>query len=135
MTRWIFTTRALNPDGRGTWETGIRPAYYKVLQQSGDAATLARIAIAKDVVESPNRIVKGWDRDETDRCYVYIGNPGQDYRSATIELPAPPKMVFAVFVLPDGIWDLWAWRPVDDNNPSGANGVKGEVIWTAPTTT
>jgi len=135
MTRWIFTVRAVAPGSDGSVEVGVSEKHFRLLQQNGDHLAIGRLRLAKEVLEDPICIVQGWDRQRTEECRIYVGRPKRDYRSSKIDIPAPPGMLFLVFVLPGGTIDVWTWRPCEPDNPDFPQGVKGEVIWPQPTPT
>jgi len=144
--RWKYKLHARNPrDLNGAkWTVGIDEGKITLLARKGHEAKLARIALVKDVLDDPDGIIGGWSRPDRGDCYVYFGTPNRDFRSTTIETPAPPEKMFLVFVLSDGTIDDWNWRLVDSNNPNlpeglvrgeGEDGLdqRGELIWTRQT--
>jgi len=109
-----------------TWKVGIAESKIRLLRENGDKRRLVRIRLVKEVCEKPGDIVHGWKRQDKDDCYLYYGSPKSDYRSATIETPAPEGMVFLVFVLPDGTIDDWNWRPASEDDPRIPEGIRSE---------
>lgn len=130
-TRWKIEFEARlpsNPD-QETWKVGIAPSLLEILQKQGHAVKQARIFLVRDVLGDTREIFQGWSRPDTDDCFVYVGNPGYDYRGPTIQVPSPPKMVFLVFVLRDGTIDDWNWRPLKADDLTMPEGVNGRRIW------
>lgn len=130
-TRWKIEFDARSPDNpdREIWKVGIAPNLLDTLQKQGHAVKQARILLVRDVLDDTREIYQGWSRPDTDDCFVYVGDPGHDYRGSTIEVPPPPRMVFLVFVLRDGTIDDWNWRPVKADDPTMPEGVNGRRIW------
>jgi hypothetical protein len=129
-TRWLFTCEAMHPTNHTeTWEVGAQEAKLKLLAKSGHEHKLARLALVKAVVADPVMIVGGWNRPDKDSCYVYAGTPEVDVIGARIEVPAPPGMFFLAFIHPDGTIDDWVWRPTSELDPTGPDGINGEVLW------
>ncbi len=119
----------MNPSGGGDWQVGIQSWLVSELQRHGPKPKFFRMALVKSVCESPISTRKGWDRDGYEDAIVYIGNPGRDYHSDSIELPVPPKMLFFVFVLPDGTIDDWQWRICNESEARGDGAGLGEKLW------
>jgi hypothetical protein len=131
MGRWLlsFSVRSPSSPGDGFWTVGIQESKFRLMQQNGHSVKLARILLVKYTLENPRFIIEGWCRPDKDDCLVYAGKPTVDYRSASIECPPPPNMLFLVFVLPDGTIDDWTWRPVNDQDPEMPEGLNGKVLW------
>lgn len=127
-TKWMFELTAFHPDNEG-WKVGIQPWLVKKLQRRGPKAKFFRMLLVKEVCETPLCIHKGWDRDGYEEATVYIGKPSKDLHSDTIELPAPPNMLFFVFVLPDGTIDDWQWRICNEGESCGDGIAVGKRIW------
>ena len=85
-TRWRieFVTRYPSAPNSETWKVGIFQSKLDILQKYGHTAKQARILLVKEVLTEPQGIFQGWSRPDTDRCFVYVGNPGHDYHSPTI---------------------------------------------------
>lgn len=132
MARWLISFEAIDPnDLHGRWKVGISEKHYTKLRHSGHEKALARTLLVGEVLsEGTKRIYRGWSRPDKEDSYVYVGAPKRDRKSLSIETPAPPGMVFLVFVLPDGTVDEWTWRRIaaGDYEPEG---VSGELIWQA----
>ena len=131
-TRWRIefeTRKPSNPD-QETWTVGIAPSLLEVLQKSGHTVKQARILLIKRRFSKTfGRFIKVRSRPAMDGCFVYVGSPAHDYRGPTITSPAPPRMVFLVFVLPDGTIDDWNWRRTRDDDPTIPAGIDGRRIW------
>jgi hypothetical protein len=135
QTRWAFSCEAVDPiNPNETWEVGILTWKLELLARNGHLHKLGRAVLVKAVVSDPICIIKGWDRPGHESCFVYVGKPNKDYRSATIEVPPPKGQLFVAFVLPDGTVDDWAWRPVSEFDTSRPEGILGDVLWPLPTT-
>jgi hypothetical protein len=133
MSRWLITFDAIDPrDPNSRWTTGVSPAHYDRIRRSGHECQAARLLLVQEVLDPPKtlHVFRGWSRPDRDDCFVYSGLPARDFRSLTIETPAPPRMTFLVFVLPDGTIDHWTWRPSASGNGI-PDGVDGELIWSA----
>ena len=140
-TRWFASFKALDPrtiGNDGLWEVGISERRFKALQHAGHEAPLARLQLVQEVLQGgTDELWEGWSRPgKEEDCYVYVGSPDRDYRSLTIELPAPPGMAFLVFVLKDGTIDEWTWRPLSEDTKKGKHpdGIKGQLLWPLPKT-
>ena len=131
MARWFIEFEAIDPanvDRR--WKTGIHEWLYRRLQHSGHEKALARLLLVNDVLSGgTTHIYRGWSRRGKDECFVYAGHPGRDFKSLSIETPAPKGMVFLVFILGDGTIDEWTWRPLAEDEEDRPQGVTGELIW------
>ena len=133
MGRWYIPFSAIDPEHtERQWTVGIEEAHYTVLKHHGHEKQIARLMLVKETLDDPIRIHKGWCRQDKEDSYVYVGKPTHDYRSLTIETPAPPGQLFLVFILPGGTIDEWTWRPVAEKTPETPQGVEGEVIWQRP---
>ncbi len=106
MGRWFYNIDALHPSGNGAWTVGLSERHFKLLQSKGDLVSLARLRLARDVLEQPDSIYQGWGREQPDG-FVYVGFPNIDLRKPEIEVPADRRFLFLVFVLSDGTLDLW----------------------------
>lgn len=129
-TRWIVDFEAIDPQNPNErrWKTGIRPAHFRMLQQHSHEKSMARLVLIQKVLQGgTTHLYEGWNRPDRESCYVYIGKPNRDYVSLTIDVPAPPRMVFAVFVLPDGTIDEWNWRNEEENG--SPKGITGRLLW------
>jgi hypothetical protein len=130
MARWFVTFDAVNPKNPATrWKTGIHEDVYRKLQIHGDDRRIARLLLVEEILCGGVKLLyRGWSRPDKEESFVYAGLPTRDYKSLTIETPAPKGMFFLVFVLPDGTIDEWTWRKAeaDGSRPSG---IKGELIW------
>lgn len=131
MSGWYLTFQAVLPGSGGAtfWEVGIHEKKIRLLQENGHITKLARIRLVEETFEDTIVLVRGWSRPGKENCLIYVSKPKCDYRSASISTPPPPGMRFAVFVLPDGTIDDWAWRQQSENDPDIPQGVEGEIIW------
>jgi hypothetical protein len=130
-TRWRIEFDARlpsNPNGQ-TWKVGIAAALLEVLQRHGHSVKQVRILLIEEVLNDTHAIFQGWSRPGTDECFVYVGKPKHDCHGPTIETPAPPGMLFLVFVLPDGTIDDWNWRPAAKDDLTAPEGINGRRIW------
>jgi hypothetical protein len=131
MGRWKFSCEARDPKQptTSTWEVGILERKYLLIRDKGHEVRLARMLLAAEVVQDPISIYAGWSRPGRESCIVYVGKPTRDYQSITIQRPAPPGMLFLVFVMEDGSIDDWTWREATAGDPDVPNGVAGTLIW------
>lgn len=131
LSRWKYTFRAqaTTTQTASAVEYGVHEGLIRSLITNGHSVKFARLILVETTLAQPSCIIKGWGRPDKEDCWVYVGHPTKDYRSASIETPAPPDMVFLVFVLPDGTVDDWGWRPKDINQPTMPKDVKGEIVW------
>lgn len=130
MGRWKIHFDTVDPRKVGeTWSVGIRESDLDRLRRTNHECYLARIRCVDEVLNAPELVIEGWDRPDRDDCYVYVGRPSRDYRSLSIDVPAPRGQVFLVFVLPDGTIDSWGWRPVDALDPARPEDMKGKQAW------
>jgi hypothetical protein len=130
MGRWFHSFVAQHyDDENNTWEIGITETKFRRLQKNGDIVKLVRLALVEEVVSGPIRIVRGWERPDTEQCLVYVGKPDRDFHGPRIEKPPPPNMLFVVFVLPDGTIDYWNWRPTAADDPFMPEGIGGVTLW------
>jgi len=135
MARWLLTFHAIDPaalDKR--WETGVPEWLYRHFRNQGHEKAIARLLLVREVLEGGTiDLYGGWSRPDKEDCFVYVGCPNRDFKSLTIETPAPKKMGkkmgFLVFVLPDGTIDEWTWRLLDEEGGNRPIGVTGELIW------
>ena len=131
MARWLLTFHAIDPaalDKR--WKTGVPERLYRHIQNHGHEKAIARLRLVQEVLEGGTlSLFRGWSRPEKEDCFVYVGLPSRDFKSLTIDTPAPKQMGFLVFVLPDGTIDEWTWRPLDEEGGNQPIGVTGELIW------
>jgi hypothetical protein len=135
-TRWLLRFEAIDPKNlpHRTWKVGIPEWLYRQQQIHGHDKAIGRIRLLPEVLEGERgtkRIYEGWCRPgKEEKCFVYVGKPDHDFKSLTIETPPPPKMVFLVFVLPDGSIDELTWRPHTEESEDCPQGVNGKLIWT-----
>lgn len=134
-TRWFYSCQAIDPNDPpdSFWEVGVSERLFRRLQNQGDARRLARLVLVEEVlVGGTDEIYAGWSRPgKEEDCFVYVGRPKSDYKSASIVTPPPKGMVFLVFVLRDGTIDEWTWRSLSEveGESNRPDGVKGKVIW------
>lgn len=133
MGRWQFSFIARNPENPedDTWEVGVAENHYRQICNHGHEKAQARLVLVKEVLDHTLSIYRGWCRPDKDDCFVYVGQPKDDWHKMRPEIivPAPPGMVFLVFVLSDGTVDDWCWRKHADNDVGSPDGVTGELIW------
>lgn len=131
MARWLLTFQAIDPKNHeGKWAVGITENRYKELQIHGHEKQIARLLLVEEVLTGGTALLyEGWSRPDKDDCFVYEGHPSQDYKNLRIVTPAPPNMVFLVFILPDGTIDDWTWRRLDENGSGRPQGIQGKLIW------
>ncbi len=131
MSRWFIAFSARKPDDPegSKWEIGIQERRFRRLQEQGHTVPLGRILLVRDTLENTVSIIGGWSRPDKDDCFAYVGRPSRDFRGATIETPAPPGMLFVVFVLPDGEIEHWTWRRQSEGDPDVPEGMGEKVIW------
>ena len=135
QSRWILTFTAIDPaNPDDVWQVGIPEWLYRQHQRRGNEKALGRVFLVGDVLQGGTAgLRKGWSRPGKDDCYAYNGFPKYDYKSLTIQTPAPKGMTFCVFVLSDGTIDEWAWRPVSEiqqeHEGERPDGITGELIW------
>ena len=132
-TRWLLSFHAIDPTNfSASWEVGIPNKLYRLLQNKGHDKAIGRLHVIGDVLQGGTlQIHEGWSRPDREDCYVYLGRPDRDFKSLTIETPAPKGMAFLVFVMEDGTIDEWTWRRIAEERDGLIipDGVKGEVIW------
>ncbi len=133
MARWFLPFSAIDPRNFSCcWPVGISKKLYKIHQNKGNEKQIARIVLVDEILRPENtiRIYKGWARFGKEDSFVYQGQPSRDYKSLAIETPPPPKMVFLVFILPDGTIDEWTWRSLRPDKENQVNGLAEEnLIW------
>ncbi len=100
-----------------------------MLKENGHSVKFVRTLLVKQVLDATTAIFAGWSSPDRDTCWVYVGEPTNDYRSATIEAPPQKERVFLVFVLPDGTIDDWGWRAWRQDDHGLPEEVKGELVW------
>jgi hypothetical protein len=131
MVRWRYTFSARMPQNPAeTWQVGVDQGKVDLIRAKGHEQKYCRLTLVEATLADTRLIVRGWCRPGKDDCFIYVGRPSRDFRSASIEVPPPPRMVFLVFVLADGTIDDWAWRPQSGEDADLPEGIKGEdVIW------
>lgn len=131
MARWLLPFQAIDPSNVDqSWEVGVSERLFRKIQNHGHEKALARLRLVHEVLEGGTQLLfRGWSRPDKDDCFVYAGCPSRDYKSLTIDTPAPKGMMFLVFVLPDGTIDEWTWRPFAEGEKDRPDGVTGELIW------
>ncbi len=133
MPRWTvaLTTRSPHNPFGDSWSVGIDQGLLAMIVKNGHEQKLARLKCLQEVLSRPDAIFRGWDRPDRASCFVYAGHPAHDYKTTSIELPPIPKMIFLVFILPDGTIDDWGWRPLDPERAGLPEGITGEIVWKA----
>jgi len=132
MSRWKYelTTKLPESPNKEVWNVGVHEQKINLLLKNGHKVRLCRLDIVKEVLSDPLAIYGGWARPDKEDCFVYVGKPAHDRRGPTIETPPPPKMLFVVFILPDGTIDDWNWRPQSESDQNVPQGVKkGKKLW------
>lgn len=106
-----------DPTGRKTRKVGLEQGQLDQLQHrdgsTRDGARFKRLLLAKEVLQKPTAIFKDLCRPDQDDGVCYVGRPNRDYPAFDIEVPAPPGMVFCVFVAKSGKITAWRWEPAD----------------------
>lgn len=132
----FWTIEALDPeDPTGCRTVNLRLSYAHTdgLAAKRLDAKYARIMLIPEVVKRPTMVLKGWKREGFEDAIIYVGRPGRDLRSPTIETPPPRDKVFLVFATPvnHSISD-WRWEFSDENDPDAPEGVLSRcerVLW------
>jgi hypothetical protein len=127
--KWGYACQAFNPESKSTRAVGIKGNVIQTLVKQGHVAKLARLALVKEVLKEPVKIVEGWNRPNTDKHLVYIGNPDKDYRSGSIVTPPPPDLDFVVYIMEDGTIDDWNWRKSGGSDSELPEGIEGVLKW------
>lgn len=133
--RWLLNFQAIDPKDptSKTWRVGVQERKYRSAQHHGHEKEIARLMLVREVLEGGTiQLYEGWSRpDKEEDCYVYVGNPEGDYRSLSIQTPAPPRSFFLVFVLNDGTIDHWTWRKMAEREDGVEvpKDVTGKLIW------
>ncbi len=133
MSRWKYQFTTRHPrDRESKWQVGVSEELCRNFVKNGHDKSHARLMLVREVLEECLlAIYSGWSRPDKEDCFVYVGNPKSDWHklSPQICVPAPPGMVFLVFVLGDGTVDNWTWRKHADGCPWAPNDITGELIW------
>ena len=136
MARLIHTFPALDPFGGNdekTWPVGLEQTQLEELLKANHRKRLARLKIAAVVALDPIVIFGDWKRPEHEDGICYCGKHGEDYHAPDITVPAPPGMVFCVYVKPSGRLSRWNWEPADESNPDFPEGWTkdrfGRILW------
>ena len=116
MARWLLTFHAIDPTALDKrWKTGIPERLFQHIRNHGHEKAIARLVLVREVLEGgTGALYRGWSRPDKEDSFVYVGRPSRDFKSLSIETPAPKEMGFLVFVLPDGTIDEWTWRQLDE---------------------
>lgn len=120
MARLFFTLTSVDPFSESelkTREVGLEKRQIDVLTKNGDKLRLARLKLMEEVLSNPIAIFQDWKRPEHEDGLCYVGRPEIDYRAIDITVPAPPGMVFMIFVKESGKITDWRWEPADSENP------------------
>jgi hypothetical protein len=129
MPDWSIAFDAQHPeDPTRTWKIGIRKGFLEGLHARGHESRIATARLIQGCVLPPEVLIGGWGRGKGD-CLVYVGCPGHDFRTLSIECSPPPGRAFLVFVLPDGTIDDWGWREVEKQGVAVPRDMKGTIIW------
>ncbi len=113
-----------------TWEVWVPPAAVETVQKYGHESKFFGLLAVNWVLRNPLAIFKGWNRDRTEECFVYVGWPPTKRRNANVELPSDKTQLFLVYVLPGGSVEDWEWRKRSQTDNGKPEGVDGE-IWRA----
>jgi len=84
-----YPCAALDPSGQSgenTVEFQIEAAIIETLQRYGPAHKLWRMINAREVLQKPDAIFRGWNRHGQENALVYVGRP-QDRRDERITTP------------------------------------------------
>ncbi|MDX1965343.1 MAG: hypothetical protein SFX18_19510 [Pirellulales bacterium] len=131
MSSWALSIETIHPtDHLKQWSVGFETSLLQ--QYKRDMLILARAKLAQTVLEgNVEAIFKGWNRSDTDRDWVYVGRPANDFRKLdlttgkpSIVCPAPKGMVYAIFIKDCGTICNWGWKQLDNDRPEGVNGDK-----------
>ncbi len=87
----------------------IHQATIENLTRAIHTSRFYRLICAKDVLEEPDAIFQGWNREGHEDGLCYVGRP-QDRPKDGIELPPQPNRCFFVFVMTTGKIDEWRWE-------------------------
>jgi hypothetical protein len=134
-TRWLLTFDARSPEDpeKKTWQVGVSEWLYQKHRSHGHDKYIARLILVEQVLQGGAiHLFEGWSREGKDEdCFVYVGNPGRDFKNLQIETPAPKNMLFLVFVLADGTIDDWNWRPRSQKRGKEhlPADIDGRLIW------
>lgn len=139
MARLVHTFSALDPSdptGVQTRDIGLEQTQVDVLLHEegtvNDKVRLARLLLAKEVAQAPEVIFEDLKRPNHEDGLCYCGRPSHDFRGPRIETPAPPNMVFCVFVVSSGKISAWRWEPCDELEPDYPEDWKnrfGRIVW------
>lgn len=101
---------ALDPYDESTIKRGyIDQGTVEFLTRGTLSARFYRLQCVKDVLQEPEAIFAGWNRDGYDDGICYVGRP-RDHPKEGIEIPPPPGRCFFVFMLPSGKIEEWRWE-------------------------
>ena len=136
MARLTQTFAALDPfdlTGNNPRLIGLEQQQLDSLLRGGHTTRLARLKLASEVASDPYVVFEDWKRPQQEDGLCYCGRPTIDYRDIDITVPAPPGMIFAVYVKPSGKISRWDWEPADQENPDypadWRNQRFGRIVW------
>jgi hypothetical protein len=130
-----WTLSALDPRGirKGdVWDVWLEQAHIDGLTRYGVSVRYYRLLLVEEVLSDPSVVFEGWEREGQDEGLCYVARPKRDFRSDCIEVPAPPGMVFLVFVTSGGKISEWRWEKSDVDNPEFPEGYKTRfrrIVW------
>lgn len=110
----------MGPDGD---ELGfiVSRKYLQDLERRGPKQKLFDAYLLPETLRDPLVIFEGLNREDFHDGYCYCSLPSRRKKSATIDVPSPPGMVFLAFVRPDSRGYIvldWEWRLADDERPA-----------------
>ena len=126
---WADVPDPKRPDD-STWEVCVPHGVVQHCQKHRHVSKLFGLAAVDFVLRDPKTIFKGWNRDRTEECWVYVGWPPRKRRDADVDLPSDKTQLFMVYVFPDGSVQDWEWRKRSEEDLWKPEGVDGE-IWRA----
>jgi hypothetical protein len=95
-------------------------------------ARFARLQLVKEVVCEPVVVFRGLEREDHESSCCYVGKPSRDCPRPGIDAPAPPGMVFLVFVTQTGKVFDWRWERQSADEPTFPEEWQSrftEIIW------
>jgi hypothetical protein len=136
LVRTFLALDPYEPSGLKSRPIGLeRSQIDALLREDGtinDKVRLGRLVLAQEVTTDPIVVFKDWKRPGQEDGVCYCGRPKRDYRGPSVETPAPPNMVFCVFVKASGKMTAWRWEVQDPDAPDFPEDWKnrfGEILW------
>jgi hypothetical protein len=124
-----------DPSGERTRDLWIEQSFVEALTRSGLEARVQRLRLVPEVVRDPCLVFEGLERPSQEAGFCYAGRPSRDFPKRGIDLPAPHKKVFLVFVTASGKIFDWRWEDCDPEEPDYPEDWKnrfGRLLWTNP---